>query len=160
MPYREKKIYSGAMLEIERVHCHSCGRVIGRRGRGLPTGKAQEKINLRNAQLRLARLLCENFKRGDYHVALTFGKELERDEQQKILARFLRRLRLAFRRATGRELRYVCVCERTVEHGRTIIWYVRHSAQMWMNWPRCGMVAAWTLVHWTETLTTVGWLAI
>ena len=111
MPYREKKIYSGAMLEIERVHCHSCGRVIGRRGRGLPTGKAQEKINLRNAQLRLARLLCENFKRGDYHVALTFGKELERDEQQKILSRFLRRLRTAFRKATGRELRYVCVRE-------------------------------------------------
>ena len=73
MPYREKRIYSGAMLEIERVHCTSCGRIIGRRPRGVPTGKAQAKINLRNAQLKLARLMCENFRRGDYHITLTFG---------------------------------------------------------------------------------------
>lgn len=111
MPYREKRIYSGAMLEIERTHCTVCGRIIGRKGRGLPTGKAQEKINLRNAQLKLIRLMCENFKRGDYHITLTWERLPDRQAQQAALEKFLRRLRTAFKRSVGRELRYVCVRE-------------------------------------------------
>ncbi len=116
MPYREKRIYSGAMLEIERVHCTSCGRIIGRRPRGLPTGKAQARINLRNAQLKLARLMCENFCRGDYHITLTFSQTMTREQQAEALAKLLRWLRRACRKAGGGryadgDLRYICVRE-------------------------------------------------
>ena len=116
MPYREKRIYSGAMLEIERVHCTSCGRIIGRRPRGLPTGKAQARINLRNAQLKLARLMCENFCRGDYHITLTFSQTMTREQQAEALAKLLRWLRKVCRKAGGGryadgDLRYICVRE-------------------------------------------------
>lgn len=111
MPYREKRIYSGAMLEIERTHCTHSGRVIGKKSRGFATGKAQEKINLRNAQLKLIRTMCENFTRGDYHITLTHEKLLSREDQKKNLEKFLRKLRAEVKKQTGREMRYVCVRE-------------------------------------------------
>ena len=129
MPYREKRIYSGAMLEIERVHCTSCGRIIGRRPRGVPTGKAQAKINLRNAQLKLARLMCENFRRGDYHITLTFGQSMTREQQAEALAKLLRWLRKVCRKAGGGryadgDLRYICVREDR-GYGLTTTWCAR-----------------------------------
>lgn len=111
MPYREKRIYSGAMLEIERVHCTQHGRLPARRGRGNPTGQAQERINLKNSRLRLMRLMCTNFTRGDYHITLTFDRLLPNAEQGRALAQFLRRLRRLCRKRAGTELRYICVRE-------------------------------------------------
>lgn len=111
MPYREKRIYSGAMLEIERVHCTQCGRALARRARGGVTGKAQDRINLKNSRLRLMRLMCANFTRGDYHITLTFERLLPTAERNKALAQFLRRLRRLCRQRAGHELRYICVRE-------------------------------------------------
>lgn len=111
MPYREKRIYSGAMLEIERVHCTRHGRALARRARGNPTGKAQERINLKNARLRLMRLMCTNFTRGDYHITLTFERVLPAGERNKALAQLLRRMRRLCRQRAGNELRYICVRE-------------------------------------------------
>ena len=111
MPYREKRIYSGAMLEIERVHCTRSGRCICRRGSGNGTGKAQERINLKNARKRLMRLLCENFTKGDLFVTLTFDQLLCAEDRKKELAKFLRKLRTLCRRKSGQDLRYICVQE-------------------------------------------------
>lgn len=111
MPYREKRIYSGAMLEIERVHCTQHGRALTRRARGNLTGKAQERINLKNARLRMMRLMCANFRRGDYHITLTFEQLLPAAERNRALAQFLRRLRRLCRKRAGAELRYICVRE-------------------------------------------------
>lgn len=111
MPYREKRIYSGAMLEIERRHCTHTGQVIGKRGRGLRTSPGQEKINLANARRRLMRLLCENFRRGDLYITLTYERITSAEERAADLARFLRRLRRLCRERVGKELRYICVKE-------------------------------------------------
>ena len=111
MPYREKRIYAGAMLEIERTHCTRSGRMIGKQSRGMGTGKAQEKINLRNAQLKLIRLMCKNFTRGDYHITLTHERLLSKEESKKNLEKFMRKLRTLCKKTTGKELRYICVRE-------------------------------------------------
>ncbi len=111
MPYREKKIYSGAMLEIERVHCTHSGRVIGRKSRGLATGKAQEKINLKNAQLKLIRLMCENFTRGDLYITLTYEQLTDKATQKRQHEKFMRGLRALCKKRGGGDLRYICVRE-------------------------------------------------
>lgn len=112
MPYRERRIYSGAMLEIERRHCTRTGRIVGKSGRTMKTCKQQEKINLKNTRRRLVRVVCENFTRGDYHITLTLANlPATRTRRQKLLEQFLRRLRTYCRRATGEDLRYICVRE-------------------------------------------------
>lgn len=110
MPYREKRIYSGAMLEIERVHCTATGRVLRGSNTG-HTGGSQQKINLKNARKRLMRLMCCNFTKGDYHITLTFQQMISRDERVKEIAKFLRKLRKLCRKICGQELRYICVRE-------------------------------------------------
>lgn len=110
MPYREKRIYSGAMLEIERVHCTATGRVLRGRNTGR-TGASQAKINLRNARKRLMRLMCSNFTQGDFHITLTFERILQREERMKLIAKFLRKMRNLCRKVSGYELRYICVRE-------------------------------------------------
>ena len=111
MPYRETRIYSGAMMEIERTHCTALGKSLIRRSRGLPTGKAQAKINLKNARRRLMRLMCANFTRGDYHITLTFAESVSREAAGKELAKALRKLRGECRRAGAGDMRYICVRE-------------------------------------------------
>ena len=111
MPYREKRIYSGAMLEIERRHCTMSGRVIGREAKSRATGKAQERINLRNAQLRLMRLMCTNFEKGDLHITLTMGPNRSWGDTAKQIAKFLRKLRSVCQKKLGRALKYILVRE-------------------------------------------------
>lgn len=111
MPYREARIYSGAMLEIERKHCTHHGRIIGagRKRMGV-TGKAQAEINRKNAQRKLVRLLCVNFAKGDLHITLTDDTGVGLDALKKANAKFLRKLR-TFAAGQGKALKYIAVLE-------------------------------------------------
>lgn len=112
MPYREKRIYSGALLEIQRLHCTHAGRILGgARRMGMETSDAQKKINLANARRKLVRWVCSNFTAGDYHITLTVEGDLGSAETREAWrTQFLRRLRTAYAKR-GIELRYICVRE-------------------------------------------------
>lgn len=112
MPYREQRIYSGALLEIERKHCTHCGRVIGAgKSRLGTTSDAQKVINRKNAQRKLVRLMCTNFDKGDLHITLTDDEGMDKAQHKACWARFIRRLRSFCQKQTGQGLRYIAVCE-------------------------------------------------
>lgn len=111
MPYREKRIYSGALLEIERVHCTRHGRILFRRGSQNQTGDAQRKINLKNSRRELMRTMCANFTKGDYHLVFTLDRILPKEELAREWEKLLRKLRRACRKAGGGDLRYIWVRE-------------------------------------------------
>ena len=111
MAYRQSYVYSGAMLEIERVRCGDNGKVMHRQRRGILTSEAQQRANLKRAQLKLMRLMCVNFTRGDYHITLTMEHLHPAVTRKKEWAKFIRRLRALCRRRTGNELKYICVPE-------------------------------------------------
>lgn len=157
MPYREKRIYSGAMLEIERVHCTRSGRCSVRSSRGNGTGAAQAKTNLKNARKRLMRIMCENFTRGDLHITLTFYELLPEGQRKVLLAKFLRKLRALCKKRCGQELRYVCVPEdRAVRPHYHIVCgaFELGALELQELWP-CGRVDIGTL----DGNPDYGWLA-
>lgn len=111
MAYRETRTYSGAMLEIERVRMGENGKTARRQRRGRLTGKAQQEANRKRAMVRLMRLMCANFTKGDYHITLTMSHLHPAEERKREWAKFIRKLRALCRKRTGAELRYVCVHE-------------------------------------------------
>lgn len=83
-----------------------------RRKKCRPTREAQKKLNQRNAEEKLDRLVKANFGAGDLAVHLTFrGESPEAEEAMSFVRAYLRRIRRRYRRA-GEDLRYVYVIER------------------------------------------------
>lgn len=116
MPYMKKVIEAGLTIEVENyytAHCKKPG--MKREKKSKPTKEAQKKINRRNAEKKLRRIINANFVKGDFHLILTYMKEerekaKEANVMRKNIDVFLRKLRKAYR-AIGSELKYVHVME-------------------------------------------------
>ena len=119
--------YRGRTFIRERVHV--CGDYADvevfpvyqpagkRRKKCRPTSEIQEKINQRNAERKLVRLVHNNFTEKDLAIGLSYDKEHlpeSIDEAKKALRRFLRALRAEYKRH-GLELKYIT----TTEQGKT-----------------------------------------
>lgn len=77
--YREKKIYSGKILEVELYPVYKSGREIPRRAKKekLST-KEQRNLNDKNARKKLTRLINTNFGEGDIVIHKRFDREEEK----------------------------------------------------------------------------------
>lgn len=95
MPYYEKKIISGDLLEIERYWTTDAGNRMPRSGNANETRQKQEDLNHQAAQKRLIRLLNANFsgKAGDVFITLTYKKSVEEEQAKKEVVNFIRRVK-------------------------------------------------------------------
>lgn len=116
MPYIERKIVSGELVEVSRYwvpRMPGQSSPLRRSGIGQETGESMEQYNERAAWQRLARLIRCNFSgpAGDLVLTLTCRERLPEEDFKRELARYLRRIRAYRRKASLPELRYVCVTE-------------------------------------------------
>lgn len=109
----EYKIISGRTVEIRRTMMtfREKGKRV-RRGTRVKGRTSLRKIlaNEREAVKNLARIINCNFKQGDMWITLTYPEDrlpASRAEAEADKERFLRECRRAYRKATGKGLRYV-----------------------------------------------------
>ncbi len=113
MPYVEEVCRAGRTIETRKYYTARYHRPgIQRQKNFRPTPKEQACVNDRHAEMKLRRLINENFGPGDLYLTITFKKELRPTVQQipRILEKYWAVLRKAFRVA-GQELRYIVVAE-------------------------------------------------
>ena len=119
---------------LYRETMHKCGDVYldvdiypvydKQRGRGpkrRPTSEVQQKLNTRNSQRYLARLLNTNFTSRDIRFDLTYSEKCLPYSPEEALRRvqnFFRRVKYRRKKMGLSELRYVVVTEYGEEHGR------------------------------------------
>lgn len=142
------KIISGRVVEKRDVLMEvSLDPTRKKRGRyGGKTGAAQLERNCREAVLRLARTLNCNFKAGDLFLTLKYSDErlpASREEAEKMVRNFMRRLSRAYLKATGKKLRWVLVtADRSSKTGQPVRLH-HHIVMDAVDW---ALVAA----HWPK----------
>lgn len=110
----ERKIVSGAMIEVEKFSKTDGGKK-PRKDKYQITSEQAKYINEHNAFLKLQRLLYCNFRPGDYHVVLTYGRQWGKKgptikQAKRVYKNFMDRLRRYYKKQ-GKELKYVSVTE-------------------------------------------------
>lgn len=122
MPYREKKIYSGDILEIEIYPISKIERKQKRKIKERESKNKQKNLNDKNAKKQLMRLLNTNFTKKDLHVTLTYDKQnlpANEEEAKKDVTKFIRRLKYHIKKNNLGELKYIAVIEfREQEEGK------------------------------------------
>lgn len=115
---REQIWVTGEYIDVD---CYPVFQPAGkRRSKCHPTSDIQKRLNQKNREKWLLRLVRENFGRNDYITTLTFGKGNEPtslDEAKRIIRNFLTRLRRRYKKA-GTELKYIYTIERGKKNGR------------------------------------------
>lgn len=114
MPYREKKIYSGKILEVEIYPISLQERKQKRKKKEKESAVKQKNLNDKNAKKHLIRLLNTNFTDKDIAVHLTYtDKELPENEKQvkRDISNYLRRIKNYRRKQGLDELKYIAVLE-------------------------------------------------
>ena len=112
MPYYERRIRSGRVLEILRYHSlRRPGAKLPRGRNRRPTGEAQAVRNHMRSKDTLTRLVNANFRPGDTYISPTYkGEPPDPAVARKELAKYLRRLREWGKKA-GTEIRWIAVTE-------------------------------------------------
>lgn len=112
MPYYRTEITAGKTVEVIKSYSKRIGDHRPRGGKEKPTAEEMEKVNRKNAEAKLRRLINANFGYGDYHLVLTYKKDLRPDpaEARKRITKFLRTLRREYKRR-GEELKYIITTE-------------------------------------------------
>lgn len=113
--YREKKIYSGKILEVELYPVYKNGREIPRRAKKekLST-KEQKNLNDKNARKKLTRLINTNFGEGDIVIHPTYRDSempLTEQEARKDIVNYIRRIKTYRKKHNLPELKYIYVIE-------------------------------------------------
>lgn len=124
MPYREKRIYSGKMLEVE-IYPISLKEKRKSRSKKRKESKIKQKnLNEKNAKKHLVRLLNTNFTDKDISLTLTYdNKNLPKneDEARRDVVNYIRRLKNYRKRRGLPEIKYVAVIEyREAERGKSV----------------------------------------
>jgi len=114
VPYIEEIAIAGKTIEVSKKHSYRyMGKKIPRRENKNETPEDVKKINERNAETNLRRLINTNFGYQDIHLVLTYKKENRPQSPQEAkvdLEKFLRKLR-AYYKKRGCELKYIAVTE-------------------------------------------------
>lgn len=102
----------GDTKEVEKTISSVYGRSIPRQDNFRETPKSMEEVNERNAVTTLRRILSNNFENGDFHIVLTYAREVGADlfSAKEYLARFHRLARTLYR-AHDTEYKYVANTE-------------------------------------------------
>lgn len=117
--YREKRYHCGEYLEVDIYPVFEYQR--GRSKKRKPTSETQKKLNQKNAERKLIRLLNTNFTSKDIKFDLTYDKVNNPDtpeEAQRQLQNFFRRLKRYRKKRGLAELKYVAVTEQGVRSKR------------------------------------------
>ena len=136
---RTRTIRAGDSLEVESFPITNIGTEARREAQRRKSSKAQERLNLRNAQKRIRRLAEANFKPGDIVLHPTYnygfidrafgnmesirremeivGIPMDDDAARRQIKNFLARVRRYIKRMGGdaKELKYIYVIETTKE---------------------------------------------
>lgn len=150
MKYREHRFICGQYAEVDIYPVWQQTLKNGKRAKkSRPSSETQERLNKRNAERRLIRLLNTNFTASDIRLDLTYRPEFlpeTAEDAAKAMKNFLRRLRYYRQRAHLPELKYVAVTEQGSRSKR----YHHHIV---MN---CGDMSVRTLAEiWGKGYTTV-----
>lgn len=109
--YREQIYVCGDYAEIDIFPVfHNGQHKSHRRAKYKPTREVQARLNQRNAELALSRLLNANFGEGDVEVTLTYRDEElppSRDEADRDATNFIRRVKRKRAKLGLPEMRYV-----------------------------------------------------
>lgn len=103
-----------------------------RRSKCRPTRDCQARLNQREAEKRLARLLRLNFGDQDIEIDLTYAAPPSVEGAVADLRKYLRELRKRWRKA-GVELRYVYTCEQGKKSGRVHFHLVLNAGPLGRN---------------------------
>lgn len=115
MPYCEKKIYSGELMEVEIYPIYPSGREMpGRKDKSKDSSKAQKNLNDKNARKNFVRLVNANFTQEDIAVHGTYRddempcteKEVRRD-----ITNYIRRIKNRRKRHGLPSMKYIYVIE-------------------------------------------------
>lgn len=116
MPYIEAVTEAGQTVEVERYFSYRVKpNGIKRSGKQEKTKDAQRKVNTRQAEKKLRRIMNANFKGGDFHLILGYkrGKDdpyRTAEEMKADIQLFFKKLRREYRKL-GKELKYIHVAE-------------------------------------------------
>ena len=117
--YREKIHKCGEFLEVDIFPVFEYQR--GRSKKRKPTTETQQRLNQRNAERKLTRLLNTNFTKRDIRFDLTYSDENypeTPENAQRQMQNFLRRVKRYRAKHNLPELKYVAVTEVGKENGR------------------------------------------
>lgn len=112
MPYIRTEVIAGRTIEVHKGYTKRIGDHRPRKGKEKPTPEEMEKVNQKNAETKLRRLINANFGGGDFHLVLTYKRENRPDPQKakENIAKFIRTLRKEYKKI-GAELKYIHVTE-------------------------------------------------
>ncbi|WP_143008053.1 rolling circle replication-associated protein [Acetanaerobacterium elongatum] len=113
MPFIEKKIVSGNLVEIEQYFAPHIGKQLVRSPNQSPTPEKQEELNTVHARKKLVRLINTNFSHKNKDLFATFchQKEVTEQEAKKEIEKLIRAVR-KYRREHGLpELKYILITE-------------------------------------------------
>lgn len=116
MPYIESITEAGRTIEVERYYTPRYGsRGHPHKPRMRATPEEQKRINEKQAEKKLRRLINANFSPGDYHVVLSYARargdpHRTKEEMKDDIAKFLRAMRKEYK-ALDKELKYIHVAE-------------------------------------------------
>ena len=112
MPYYKTEIIAGKTVEVVKSYSKRIGEGKPRGKKEKATAEEMEKVNQKNAEARLRRLINANFGYGDFHLVLTYKKDKRPSpkEAKERLAKFLRILRREYKKI-GEDLKYINVTE-------------------------------------------------
>lgn len=142
MPYFERRIYSGNMLEVERYCATNGGRPIGSRNTGRTT-EEQEALNTAQSWRKLWRMINCNFSRknGDMCITLRFCEPISAAEANAHYQAFMRRVRTVRKRKGLADLRYILIRDEQSDrqHAHMIVNGGIPFAELSKLW-KCGML--------------------
>jgi hypothetical protein len=126
--YREKKIYSGPIMDIEIYPVNLQIKNPGnRRKKEKVSSEFQKKLNEKNAKKRVVRLVNGNFTRGDLIAHLTFRpKDMPStyEEVKKHVTNYIRRIKVYRKKHGLPDMKYIYVIEYTVKKTGELNWHV------------------------------------
>lgn len=146
MPIREKKIYSGDMLEIEIYEIDHKQRKQSRKQKEKLSTPAQRNLNHKNSRKHFARLLNTNFTSKDIHLTLTYRNEdlpVTEEQAKKDVRNFIRRVRYRRKKRIMPELKYLAVIENSGEDKRSL--RVHHHIVMTGDMNRDELEEIWNM---------------
>lgn len=115
MPYIEAVTVAGDTVEVERYYTNRFQKSGVRAKKVKATTEGQQKINNKQAEKTLRRLINHNFGAGDYHLILDYIREPGKpdrtpEEMRKDISVFFRECRKIYK-AAGKEFKYIHVME-------------------------------------------------
>lgn len=114
MIYREKKIYSGDMFEVEIYPITIQERKQTRKKKKKEISKEQRKLNDKNARKKLVRLVNTNFTNKDLFATFTYNsKNLPKTEEEakRDIKNYVRRIKRYILKNGLPELKYIAIVE-------------------------------------------------